>query len=60
MVTLLKDGTLCLLDDPKINVARWWVEHTGGWKTGPVSDERLAYLLDYFENVEVGNDDGKS
>ena len=63
MVKLLRDGTLCEIDrcadDPEVRTAfiRWYVQRTGGWETGPVSDERLSYLLDYFENVEVGNDD---
>ena len=66
MVKRLKDGTLCEIDasadDPDVRrgFIRWYVQRTGGWNTGPVSDERLDYLLKYFSEVEVGNDDGKS
>ena len=63
MVKRLKDGTLCEIDasadDPIVRrgFVRWYVQRTGGWNTGEVSDERLDYLLDFFENVEVGNDE---
>ena len=64
MVKLLSDGRPCEIDDLEnmsaSDRATWvslWVKSNGGWETGEVSDERLAYLLDCFCGPEVN--DGK-
>ena len=59
MVRLLSDGKPCELDNPDINITAWYLRRTRGKDddehgitTKPVSDERVAYLLEYF--LEVG------
>ena len=54
---LLQDGKPCELDNPAINIARWYVHRTGGWGDELVSDERADYLSKYFSEVEVDNDE---
>jgi len=44
MVTRLKDGTLCEIDDPNYSIVWWLIERTGGWNDGEVSDEKKLVI----------------
>ena len=57
VVRLLQDGKPCELDMPKVDIAWWYIQRTGGWDDEFVSDERLEFLLKYFDSVEVDNDE---
>jgi len=57
---LLNDGRPCEIDNPDVSITAWWILRTAGpdddemgYTTKAVSDERVKFLLDYFDGLEV-------